>query len=177
MARRGQAVRSGREECAARVIETIPLLMRTLGAEPERRGHRGMSMRWQRTLRFISLHRGANLTDLCRFLDASLSAGSKLVDGLVRDGLLAAEASAADRRVKRISITGAGRRALAAIDRQLGVLLSERLAGLSDGDCATIGAAMEALRSVFQAPIVQPKERSRTTDEHQRREISLAWEG
>lgn len=150
----------GRQECATRVIETIPLVMRTLGAELERRGHRGLSMRRVRTLRFISINRGSNLTDLCRFLDATLSAGSKLVDGLEREGLVRTEASDTDRRVKRISITAAGRKAQAARDRQLSVFLGERLAGLSDAECATIVEAMNSLLSVFRtgaAPEVAAK--------------------
>ena len=145
-------MRKQHHECAARVIETIPLVMRTLAGEMERRGARALSMRRMRALHFVSLHPGANLTDLCRFLDATLSAGSKLVDGLVREGLLAVAASEADRRVKRISVTRAGRRALAAIDRELTAFLAERLSPASEAECAAILAAMAVLRAVFRAP-------------------------
>jgi DNA-binding MarR family transcriptional regulator len=84
-------------------------------------------------------------------VDLTLSAASKLVDGLVTRGLVSREPSAGDRRYVVLSLTPEGEALLASARDARRTRLGETLARLSDEDLATVERALELLRGVFES--------------------------
>jgi DNA-binding MarR family transcriptional regulator len=103
-----------------------------------------------RTLWFITQHTQPSLSDAAEFIGLSLPAMSRLVDGLVRKGLTTRDVCPNDRRHVRLGITERGQSALDAAWDGTHARVAEEVASLSDEQRATIRAAMEALRSVFE---------------------------
>jgi DNA-binding MarR family transcriptional regulator len=137
---------------AIQVINTIPILMRIIGAEADERHPRQITLQQMRALLFIRHNPGVNLSGLKAFLDASVSAASKLVDALVRQQLLATEGSAADGRLKLLRITPEGERLTEEMHQRVAAALAQRLTSLSAHECELIALAMRTLCAAIQVP-------------------------
>jgi len=101
---------------------------------------------------------GEGVTDL-RSLRARLGLDSgylsRLVASLERDGLVAVEPDRADKRVRRVRLTGAGRAERAVLDRSSDELARSLLAPLSDSQRARLGEAMGVVERLLTAGLVE----------------------
>jgi DNA-binding MarR family transcriptional regulator len=138
-------------ECAGLVMETIPLVMRSIGTEMHERHEGEVPMHRFGALMFLKDHRGASLSSLAKHRGSSLSSMSKLIDGLVERGYITREASAADRRRVVLALTDLGEAVLESVRREAVGYLGEMLTPLSVNERATVMQAMDLLRSVFAA--------------------------
>lgn len=136
-------------ECAAVVMETIPLVMRTIGGEMHRRHAGELPMQQFRALMFLKHHEGASLSLVAKHRGSSISATSKLIDGLVERNYLTREVALEDRRRIVLSLTQSGAATLESVRREGLGYLAEMLTMLSANERATVTRAMELLRSVF----------------------------
>lgn len=75
---------------------------------------------------------------------------TRLVDALESDGLVERRVDAVDRRCQRISLTAAGRKALAGIRSRKTAFLESRLSQLSDDDRDAIGRALSILERLAE---------------------------
>ncbi|HEV3329150.1 MAG TPA: MarR family transcriptional regulator [Acidimicrobiales bacterium] len=75
---------------------------------------------------------------------------TRLVDALESDGLVERRVDAVDRRCQRISLTPAGRKALAGIRSRKTAFLESRLSQLSDEDRDAIGRALSILERLAE---------------------------
>jgi DNA-binding MarR family transcriptional regulator len=75
---------------------------------------------------------------------------TRLVDALEHEGLVERRVDAADRRCLRVSLTPAGRKALAGIRNRKTAFLGARLATLSAEDRETIGRAVDLLERLSE---------------------------
>ena len=75
---------------------------------------------------------------------------TRLVDALEGDGLVERRVDASDRRCQRVSLTPAGRRALAGIRSRKTAFLEARLAQLSDDDRDAVGRALSILERLAE---------------------------
>ena len=75
---------------------------------------------------------------------------TRLVDALENDGLVERRVDAVDRRCQRISLTPAGRKALASIRGRKTAFLESRLSRLSDEDRDAIGLALSILERLAE---------------------------
>jgi DNA-binding MarR family transcriptional regulator len=66
-----------------------------------------------------------------------------VLDDLVAEGVIERQADAADRRVRRLAATAAGRRRLATLDAQVTAAETSLLEALPEGDRATLRAVLE----------------------------------
>ncbi|OPZ84605.1 MAG: DNA-binding transcriptional repressor MarR [bacterium ADurb.Bin429] len=135
--------------CAAEIMGTLPLIMRTIGAEMHRRHGTELSAPQFHALRVIEKHEGASLSFLARHLASGLPSASKLVDGLVDRSLVARVTAPADRRRVLLSLTPPGRAMLEAFHQEAVTYLSTHLESLTDEEQHAILRAMSILRRRF----------------------------
>lgn len=138
-------------QCATTVMDTFHTMMRTVGSEARKRSPADLSMQQFRAIMTIRHQEGASLSVLSEHLGATLSASSKLVDGLVERGYVRRENAVDDRRRLILALTDAGDKALDTVHMELISCLAERLTGLTAGECGVINLAMDVLRSALLA--------------------------
>lgn len=86
-------------------------------------------------LRIIERHQGAaRVQEVAEELSITVGAGSKLVDRLVRNGLVERSPNPDDRRSSLLGLTGAGRPAVTEGTRRLAHLLREAIDGSVSSD-------------------------------------------
>ena len=102
-----------------------------------------------RTLAFLGRNEGAMLGDVSGFLTLTLSAASKLVDGLVNEDLVARASDPRDRRKVTLKLTASGESKFNSVRRAAADFLAERVARLSPADRACIAEAMSILQRTF----------------------------
>ncbi|HOF88137.1 MAG TPA: MarR family transcriptional regulator [Armatimonadota bacterium] len=135
--------------CAAEVMATLPLIMRTIGAEMHRRHAGDLSAPQFHALNVVDKHDGASLSFLARHIASGLPSASKLVDGLVERGLVARAIAPDDRRRVLLSLTPRGRELLHAFHQEGVAYLATHLASLTDDEQRAILHAMGILRRRF----------------------------
>lgn len=138
-------------DCAAEVLEAVPVVMRYIRSQMRR--HRGadLSVPQFRTLVFLDRRPGVSLTALAEFLALSLPATSRLVEGLVRRNLVDRRIPPRNRRLVALSINAHGRKIICAARHATEKRLAEVLAPLRDEECAAIQHALRTLREEFQS--------------------------
>ena len=136
-------------QCAAELLDTVPLLMRVIRTNV--RSHSGpeLSMPQFRTLAFLGRNECAMLSDVSNFLGLTLPAASKLVDGLVAAKLASRKAHAGDRRRVSLELTRAGRRKYEAVVQAAREFLAGKLGHLSAAERASLLGAMSLLHRAF----------------------------
>ena len=137
------------EECAALVMETVPLLMRAIRHEIRQYQPEELSMPQFRTLRILQRHPELSLSDLAEHLGLTLASASKMVDVLVKHGLVNREASVSDRRKIVLQLNEAGRETLEAVWLATRTRLTAMLSTLEDSDRAAVVQAMRALHGAM----------------------------
>ncbi len=137
------------QSSAHQVLETVPLVMRTI--RKQLRSHRGadVSVPQLRTMSYIDVNEGASLSDLASYVGLTLPSMSKLVDGLVARKLVTRTAHSLDRRRICLSLTPMGREQVRTAHRFTEKYLAEQLAGLTDEELRDVSQAMQTLKSVF----------------------------
>ncbi|RBP43736.1 DNA-binding MarR family transcriptional regulator [Roseimicrobium gellanilyticum] len=148
------------QDCAAELLEVVPMVMRAMRAEV--RGHRApeLSMPQFRALAFIGRNEGAMLSDVANFLGQSLPAASKLVEGLVVAQFAIRRQDPTDRRKISLKLSPSGEAKHQAILSHARAFLSHKVEHLGEPQRSEILSAMRSLRSIFQP--CQPMEVART---------------
>ena len=137
------------QQCAALMMDTIPMVMRAVGGEMFKHRSAELPMQQFRALMIIKHHKGTSLSTVAKLLGSSISSASKLIDGLVQRSFTTRQTCTDDRRRMTLALTEAGEEMLQSIHLEQLSYLAERLAPLPRGDCETIVKAMESLRSIF----------------------------
>jgi DNA-binding MarR family transcriptional regulator len=88
----------------------------------------GASLSRTKLLMYIDREGSARAADIAELFGVAPRTITEALDGLERDGLIRREPDASDRRVKQISITEEGKRAIAATE-PLRLMLVERIFG------------------------------------------------
>ena len=149
-------------QCAAELLDTVPLLMRVIRTNV--RSHSGpeLSMPQFRTLAFLGRNECAMLSDVSNFLGLSLPAASKLVDGLVAAKLASRETHSGDRRRVSLELTKAGRRKYEAVLLAAREFLAGKLDHLSAVERASLLGAMSLLHRAFADAPDEERKKLRT---------------
>ncbi|HJZ47474.1 MAG TPA: MarR family transcriptional regulator [Roseiflexaceae bacterium] len=137
--------------CAVAILETVPLVMRTVRAEMRRRRPADLSVPQFRALGFVRRHPGTSLSDVAEHVGLTLSAVSTLIDHLVTRELIERAVNPDNRRRATLTLTPLGQSALEAAHAHTRARLAELLGSLSAEDRALITQAMRILRPVFAA--------------------------
>ncbi len=131
---------------AAAFLDAIPRLMCDLRNELSASSS-GLTVAQFRCLKMV--HRGSDVSlgDLADANGVSAPAMSKMVDGLVENGLLERRPAADDRRRLNLTVTAAGRRKLEAVGDRLKATLAGRLSSLSSAELAALERALVSLNA------------------------------
>jgi len=148
-----------RQRCAMSVTGTFHLFMRTMGPEIGSRVGRVVHPRQFHTMVTLKNLDGASLSALAGHTGSTMSAASKLVDGLVDRGFVARETDEDDRRRLILRLTEAGEQLIAAVDDAETSALVEWLADLSDAESAMVTLGMELLSKVLACRAAEQRQR------------------
>ena len=143
------------DQCARDLLEVVPFIMQFI--RTHLRGVRGqdLSVPQIRTLSFINRNVRPSLSCTAYHLGLSLPGMSRLIDALVRKGLVDRTACPRDRRHIRLELTDAGRAALNVAWQATRVELAREVASLSPEQRGLISAALEIVRPVFNPKVVE----------------------
>lgn len=139
------------DKCSREVLETVPLVMRTVRAEMRRHRAADLSVPQFRTLTFLNRQAGASLSQVAEHMGLTLPSMSLLVEGLVERKLVLRDTHAGDRRRVTLTLTAQGQSVLEVAYNAAQAALSEKLAVLSPQDRAVVIQAMQALRPIFES--------------------------
>jgi DNA-binding MarR family transcriptional regulator len=141
---------SSTDACARDLMETVPTVMQFIRRHVRSlRGHE-LTVPQIRTLYWVSRGGRPSLSEAADYIGLSLPAMSRLVEGLVKKGLMTRTACEDDRRHVRLALTGRGQAELDAAWEGTRARLADELASLPAGQRRTIQEAMNALRPVFE---------------------------
>lgn len=136
-------------QCAASTMDTFHMMMRAIHMEMRKRSPADLSIQQFHAMKTIQHHEGASLSEVSEHLGSTLSAASKLIDGLVERGYVHRETCKHDRRRLLLAITQIGEQAMESVDLEVRSLLAEKLALLSPNERAILSMAMDVLQSAL----------------------------
>lgn len=100
--------------------------------------------------------RVATLSDLAERERISVPTASRIVDAMVRAGLVLRQTDEGDRRVVRLRATERGEQVVELACRAREAALAQAMAGLSEEDWKAVGDAAHALNTLFGYDRVEP---------------------
>jgi len=139
------------EETAHQVLDTIPVVMRTIRAEFRNQRSTDLSVPQFRTLAFIKNNDGASLSSLANHIGLTLPSMSKLVDGMVSRGLVGRDEHQKDRRRICLRLTPQGKRELEAAHGHTQAFLADKMSSLTKEELTIITHSMQILKNLFMS--------------------------
>jgi DNA-binding MarR family transcriptional regulator len=137
-----------KQEIAAKLVVTIPRAMRVIRQEMRKLAQPNLSIPQFRVLAHVNS--GTNTTsELAELHGTSVPAMSKVVDGLVKRGLLQRVPHPRDRRVIELELTTSGKTLLHRITRIVKKKLAELVAPLPAADDRTLLAGLKVLERIL----------------------------
>ena len=137
------------EECARRILEVIPLVMRTVGAEMRQKAAAGFSVPHYRVLALLC-HGARCLSELAQSQAVALPTMSRTVSALVERGWLTRSEDPYDRRRVVISLTDEGRAYFESLHACAEEHMARLVTSLSAEQRETLLAGLDVLRSLFE---------------------------
>jgi len=143
------ASRLSPEDGAQDLLAAVPLIMQFLRSEMRRHRQVGLTVPQFRALVFVSHNDDASLSAMAEHLGLSLPATSRMVDLLVRRGLMERQVRADDRRSVSLSLTGRGKGAFRSALQAAQRALARRFGALSAQELTLVSGAMRVLGRVL----------------------------
>jgi len=141
---------------ADEVIDAAQQVNRLVRRELGRRAPGGLSLSQIRALTYLDWHAGASLMDVAEFVGLGAPATSRVVDELVKRGLVARGPGSDDRRRVALRLRREGKRALSGALAGARAPVAEKLASLPAEEQARLSAALASLRAVLQPEAAAP---------------------
>lgn len=136
-------------KCAAAVMDTVPLIMRTIRAEMRKSIKQYLSVPQFRTLTFLNRNEGASLSDVADHIGLTLPTISKMIDRLVARNLVIRKHHLDDRRRITLALSSHGQAALQSARNATQTQLAKLLTALPKNRKNEITKALQILRTVF----------------------------
>jgi len=151
----------GVDQCARRLLEVVPLVMRTIRAEIRSHRYPEFSLPQFRAMAFIARNRGASLSAVSEHIGLTLPAASRLVDGLVIAGCVTRVVDADDRRKMLLDLTPYGAKRHQTARESARHLLAGRLGALAAPEVRALTGALDLLSDLFRPaePVVAASSR------------------
>jgi DNA-binding MarR family transcriptional regulator len=139
------------EQCARRLMEVIPLVMRQLRGSMRQQSMQahGLTIAHFRTLLLLGRVKSSPLTEVAAHLGLSGPAASRMVQNLVSRGWVVRQPGIEDRRQISLRLSERGRAVLKSAQRAGESRLAEALNRLSPEQRAEISQAMDILSEAF----------------------------
>lgn len=146
----GQSNNSGDvDECAREVLLVVPVVMRIIRTEMRRHRPAGLSVPQFRAMGFMYRRTCTSLSDVAERLGVTLPTVSRLVDGLVKRGLVLREVSQNDRRYSVLTLSDQGISVYDSAKRQAEKHLADSLQSLSVSEREEVTRAMQTLMRIL----------------------------
>jgi DNA-binding MarR family transcriptional regulator len=141
--------RAPADRCARGVLIGVPAVMRFMRSQMRRHRQAELTVPQFRALVFASQNHDASLSAMAEHLGLSLPAASRMVDLLVKRGLMKRQARSGDRRSVSLSLTGRGSTVFRAALQATQVALAQRLRTLAADELSRVNGAMQILGRIF----------------------------
>ncbi|MBC1239666.1 MarR family transcriptional regulator [Nostoc linckia z18] len=138
------------EQCAARVMETVPLMMRFIRADMRAHSAAFLSIPQLRSLAFINRNPGASLSDLAEHLGVTSATASATIERLVQRNFVQRNADPQERRRVLLNLTEEGKQQLKQSQDQTRAHITELLQGLTEEQISNIEEGLALLKNVFE---------------------------
>jgi DNA-binding MarR family transcriptional regulator len=138
------------QECAAKVMETIPLVMRVIRADMRAQGSTTLSVPQFRTLAFLDRNPGASLSDLAEHLGVTRATASATIERLVQRAYVHRNDHPQERRRIVLKLTEAGNHHLQQAREQTRTHIADLLKHLSEDQILQIEEGLILLKQVFE---------------------------
>lgn len=140
------------EELTRRVLNIIPLVMRTMGAEMRQEATAGFQVSHYRILKLIH-QQPRTVSELAARQVVALPTMSRTVSALVERGWVTRTEDPLDRRRVRLRVTDDGRAVLEQLRSRIQERLAGRLAGLTTEEREQLLTGLEVLERVFTTEV------------------------
>jgi DNA-binding MarR family transcriptional regulator len=140
------------EELAARLMEWIPRLMGYIRSKMRQHRRPDLSLAEFRTLLFFRRHPRSSLSALADHHGLSLATASRMVDNLVRRGLIVRESGLEDRRQIELYLSRQGMKLLTSVEKATLKNLKEHLTDLSPEEIQKIDEGFRLLLETLVSP-------------------------
>ena len=138
------------QECAREVLETVPMVMQAIRREMRaQRASASLSLPQFRTLVYLENHPGASLAQVAEHIGLTPPSMSRLIDGLVGQGLVRRRSHPRDRRRIELALTIKGDAVWQSARRAVHARLAERMDLFSAVQQRQVIGCMRMLRPVF----------------------------
>lgn len=138
------------EECAARVMDTVPLVMRFIRSEMRAHKAAFLSIPQLRSLAFINRSPGASLCDLADHLGVTSATASATTERLVQRNLVQRSHHPQERRRIVLNLTDEGKYHLQESLDQTRAHIADLLKGLTPEEVSHIESGLALLKNVFE---------------------------
>lgn len=138
------------KECATRVMETIPLVMRAIRADMRAIGSTTLSVPQFRTLAFLDRNPGASLSDLAEHLGVTRATASATIERLVQRNYVHRMDHPQERRRIVLNLTEDGKHHLQQAREQTRTHIADLLNHLTKEQVLQIEEGLVLLKQVFE---------------------------
>ncbi|HYW22132.1 MAG TPA: MarR family transcriptional regulator [Nodularia sp. (in: cyanobacteria)] len=143
-------------ECAAKVMETIPLMMRFIRADMRVHSAASLSIPQLRSLAFLNRNPGASLSELAEHLGVTCATASATTERLVQRNLVQRIDDPQERRRVLLNLTDEGRHHLKQSQDQTRAHIAELLDHLTPEQISHIEEGLGLLKDVFEPTEIKP---------------------
>ncbi len=137
------------EKCAARVMDTIPLLMRFIRADMRENSAASLSIPQLRTLAFLKRNPGASLSELAEHLGVTCATASTTIERLVQRDFVQRADHPQERRRIVLNITVEGKQHFEQTQSQTRTHIKDILQDLTLEEITQIEQGLTLLQNVF----------------------------
>lgn len=148
-------------ECAALLMDVVPLVMHRIRMETRSHGMPGLSVPQLRTLIHLYRNEGASLSEVADHIGLKLPSMSKTIDALVTRRLVIRRVLSNDRRRISLKLSTHGLAELRRTRQSTEARLAEVLAVLAPAQQARIVEALQTLGPVFALEKTPASEKGR----------------
>lgn len=138
------------QECAARVMETIPLLMRFIRADMRTHSAECLSIPQLRSLAFLKRNPGASLSEVAEHLGVTCATASTTIERLVQRNLVQRTDHPQERRRVVLNLTEEGKQLLEQSQQKTRAHIAEILKDLTPEQESQIEEGLTLLKNVFE---------------------------
>ncbi|WP_315788425.1 MarR family transcriptional regulator [Fischerella sp. JS2] len=138
------------QECAARVMETIPLLMRFIRADMRTHSADSLSIPQLRSLAFLKRNPGASLSEVAEHLGVTCATASTTIERLVQRHLVQRTDHPQERRRVVLNLTEEGKQLLEQSQQKTRAHIAEILKDLTPEQVSQIEEGLALLKNVFE---------------------------
>jgi DNA-binding MarR family transcriptional regulator len=136
-------------ECAAKVMETIPLVVRFVRADMRTHSTECISLPQLRALAFINRNPETCLSDLAEHLGVTCATASITIERLVQRNLVQRTDHPQERRRLALNLTKEGTQLLNQSQEKTRTHIADLLNGLTPGQISQIVESLNLLQDVF----------------------------